>query len=60
MIIFRQGGKMPDSRKEFIIMKENPKQLYDGHIEQMQNGIPLTDEQLVKFEYLKKLLLIGE
>lgn len=60
MIIFRQGGKMPDSRQEFIIMKENPKQLYDGYVEQMQNGIPLTDEQLVKFEYLKKLLLIGE
>lgn len=51
---------MPDSRQEFIIMKENPKQLYDGYIEQMQNGIPLTDEQLIKFEYLKKLLLIEE
>lgn len=51
---------MPDNKAEFIIMKTNPKQLYDEYIEQLQNGIPLTDEQLVKFEYLKKLLLIEE
>jgi hypothetical protein len=51
---------MPDNRAEFIIMKSNPKQLYNNYIEQMQNGIPLSDDQLVKFEYLKKLLLIEE
>ena len=51
---------MPDNRQEFLIMKTNPKRLYDGYIEQMQNGIPLDDEQRIKFEYLKKLLLIEE
>ena len=49
---------MPDGHEEFLIMKTNPKNLYDAYVEQMQNGIPLTVDQLVKFEYLKKLLLI--
>lgn len=44
-------------KEEFSLMKSNPKALYDGYIEQMMQGIPLTEDQQIKFEYLKRLLI---
>lgn len=51
---------MPTEKEEFILMKVNPRALYDIYIEQMMEGLVLTTEQVIKFEYLKKILLIQE
>ena len=37
-------------------MKSNPRQLFDMYIEQVQQGIPLDDAQIVKMEYVKSVL----
>ena len=44
---------------EFEMMKNNPQGLFDYYIDLMQNGTPLNDEQIIKMEYLKKILLKG-
>jgi len=45
---------------EFQVMKDTPRALFDYYIEQITNGIPLTIEQLIKFEYLKTLFITKE
>jgi hypothetical protein len=38
-------------------MKEQPNVLFEKFLEILQTGVPLTDEQVIKMEYLKKLLI---
>lgn len=42
---------------EFQLMKNEPKQLFDIYMNMLMNGEVLSDEQVVKFEYLKKLFI---
>lgn len=42
---------------EFEMMKNNPKELFNYYMSLLTNGIGLSDEQIIKFEYLKKLLI---
>jgi hypothetical protein len=42
---------------EFEMMKHNPQGLFDYYLQIMQAGTPLNDGQVVKMEYLKKILL---
>jgi hypothetical protein len=42
---------------EFQMMKEQPQALFDYYLSLMQAGTPLDDSQLIKFEYLKKVLI---
>jgi len=44
---------------EFELMKNDPEGLFNLYISQMQAGSPLSQDQLVKFEYLKTVLLKG-
>jgi hypothetical protein len=44
---------------EFAMMKSNPQALFDYYMELVQNGQPLDDAQIVKFEYVKRVLLNG-
>jgi len=42
---------------EFQMMKEQPHQLFTKYLEILQNGETLSDDQVVKMEYLKKILI---
>jgi hypothetical protein len=42
---------------EFELMKRDPQALFTYYIELMQAGTPLDDSQVIKFEYLKKVLI---
>lgn len=42
---------------EFEMMKNNPKELLNYYMNLLTNGIVLNEEQIIKFEYLKKLLI---
>ena len=38
-------------------MKSNPKALFDMYMELLSNGTGLNEDQVIKFEYLKKLFI---
>jgi hypothetical protein len=42
---------------EFELMKNNPTQLFNEYLDLLSQGIELNDDQIPKFEYLKKLLI---
>ena len=41
-------------------MKNEPKKLFDIYMELLLSGVGLTEDQLVKFEYLKKMFIKGD
>lgn len=45
---------------ELEMMKKEPRKLYDYYIDLLLQGIALDDGQVVKMEYLKRLLLKEE
>jgi hypothetical protein len=45
-----------DGDAEFKMMLQDPQALWDLYFEQVASGTPLSEDQLVKFEYLKKTL----
>ena len=42
---------------EYQMMKEDPLQLFNQYLEILQNGDALSDDQFIKMEYLKKVLI---
>ncbi len=43
-----------DGDTEFKVMLQDPQSLWELYFEQVASGITLSEDQLVKFEYLKK------
>ena len=48
------------NQEEYVLLKQNPRMLFDQYMSQITNGTPLTPDQLIKFEYLKTLFIKEE
>jgi hypothetical protein len=44
-------------KEELELMKKDPKALYDYYIQSLLDGQVLSEEQLIRYEYCKKIIL---